>query len=64
MASIRGIKLAKKYFSPEQIQQLGKNYKLAFNTYLKKAVTISAAIGLGNIIIDLVQKHKTPNIQS
>ena len=58
VASIKGIKLAKKYLNPTQIKRLNKNYLSAFKSYAQVAVVLSAAIGLGNILAEHLQKKE------
>lgn len=50
LASIDGIKMAKKYLKPEQISKLKGNYFKAFQTYAGTALLIAGIIGLANII--------------
>ena len=50
LASIDGIKMAKKYLKPEQISKLKGNYFKAFQTYAGTALLIAGTIGLANII--------------
>lgn len=57
-ASVKGIKMAKKYLKPEQLKQLAKNYTGAYSTYAIAAVALSAAVGLGNMIANRVQKSE------
>lgn len=50
LASIDGIKMAKKYLKPEQISKLKDNYFKAFQTYAGTALLIAGAVGLANLI--------------
>ena len=50
LASIDGIKMAKKYLKPEQISKLKGNYFKAFQTYAGTALLIAGAVGLANLI--------------
>lgn len=50
LASIDGIKMAKKYLKPEQISKLKGNYFKTFQTYAGTALLIAGTIGLANII--------------
>ena len=50
LASVDGIKMAKKYLKPEQISKLKGNYFKAFQTYAGAGLLVAGAIGLANII--------------
>lgn len=50
LASIDGIKMAKKYLKPEQISKLKGSYFKAFQTYAGTALLIAGAVGLANLI--------------
>ena len=50
LASVDGIKMAKKYLKPEQISKLKGNYFKAFQTYAGTGLLVAGAIGLANII--------------
>lgn len=58
IASVKGIKIAKKYLNPSQIAKLSKNYRSNFGTYALTALLISGAIGLGNSIAEGIQIKK------
>ncbi|MDD3436320.1 MAG: hypothetical protein PHC64_04105 [Candidatus Gastranaerophilales bacterium] len=53
-ASIKGLKLAKKCFKPEQVTRLSKNYLFAYSTYFTVAVLSSLLISLGIKIKDKI----------
>lgn len=55
-ASVKGIKIAKNYFTPEQVSKLVKGYKYAFGSYAQLALGLSAIIGLANMVADGIQK--------
>lgn len=55
-ASVKGIKIAKNYFTPEQVSKLVKGYKYAFGSYAQLALGLSAIVGLANMIADGIQK--------
>lgn len=50
LASIDGIKMAKKYLKHEQISKLKGSYFKAFQTYAGTALLIAGAVGLANLI--------------
>lgn len=47
LASIRGVKMAKKYLSPEQLTKLSANYIRAWGTYAGVAVGVAGGVALG-----------------
>ncbi len=55
-ASVKGIKVAKKYLNPAQVSKLTKNYLTAFSSYGLTAVALGAAVGLGNMIAQGIQE--------
>ena len=50
LASVDGIKMAKKYLKPEQISKLKGSYFKAFQTYAGAGLLVAGAVGLANLI--------------
>lgn len=55
-ASVKGIKIAKNYFTPEQVSKLVKGYKYAFSSYAQLALGFSAIVGLANMVANGIQQ--------
>ena len=61
IASIRGIKMAKKYLNPKQISTLKGSYKKAFGTYAAVALLVSGLVGFGAMIKEGIVNKKREN---
>lgn len=66
LASINGLKMAKKYMSPEQLKKLAMNYGKAWGTYATLALVVAGGVGLGvmlaNGIKDKFTSKQTQNV--
>lgn len=61
IASAKGIKMAKKYLSPEQISKLKVTYSKAGMTYVAMAAVISGAVGAASYIKNKIANKKAGN---
>jgi len=57
LASIRGIKQAKKFLPKESVSKLKGNYLKAWGTYAGLALLVSAGVTAGVWISDVIKKH-------
>ena len=57
LASINGVKIAKKYLSPEQLGKLKGNYIKAWGTYAMTAALIAGGVGLGVMIANGIKER-------
>ena len=60
LASVDGIKMAKKHLKPEQISKLKGQYAKAWGTYALVAIGISGAVGLASIVKNSILNKKQP----
>lgn len=57
LASINGIKMAKKYLNPEQLGKLSINYAKAWGTYAYLAAFVSGGVGLGVMLANGIKER-------
>ena len=60
LASVDGIKMAKKHLKPEQVSKLKGSYAKAWGTYALVAIGISGAVGLASIVKNSILNKKQP----
>lgn len=64
LASIRGLKQAKKVLPKDAVNKLAKNYFKAWGTYASLAAFVSAGVGLGVMVANGVRNSSHKNNQS
>lgn len=64
LASIKGIRFAKKVLDPTLVQKMSKSYKFAFLTYLTTTLATSIGIALAVKVKDAITKHKLVNTEN
>lgn len=63
LASVDGIKMAKKYLSQKQISKLKGSYFKAWSTYALTALGVSMAVGMGAALKDVISNRKQNKIK-
>lgn len=60
LASIRGVKMAKKYLNPEQLGKLKGNYLKAWGTYAGVAGLVAGGVTLGILVANAIKEKFAP----